>query len=97
MEENIDVLAQLAGKLGLLNVPLFMFQERHDPVAKAAFTELSRLSGGAYCQFDSASADQLKELLKAVAIYAAGGLKALQDFSAVASSGVKLIEQQLRK
>ena len=97
MEENIHVLAQLAGKLGLLNVPLFMFQERHDPVAKAAFTELSRLSGGAYCQFDSASADQLKELLKAVAIYAAGGLKALQDFSAVASSGVKLIEQQLRK
>ena len=97
MEENIDVLAQLAGKLGLLNVPLFMFQERHDPVAKAAFTELSRLSSGAYCQFDSASADQLKELLKAVAIYAAGGLKALQDFSAVASSGVKLIEQQLRK
>ena len=97
MEENIDVLAQLAGKLGLLNVPLFMFQERHDPVAKAAFTELSRLSGGAYCQFDSASADQLKELLKAVAIYAAGGLKALQDFSAGASSGVKLIEKQLRK
>ena len=28
MEENIDVLAQLAGQLGLLNVPLFMFQER---------------------------------------------------------------------
>jgi len=97
MEENIDLLAQLAGKLGLLNVPLFMFQERSDPVAKAAFKELSRLSGGAYSQFDSASADQLKDLLKAVAIYAAGGLKALQNFSAGSSSGVKLIEQQLRK
>lgn len=97
MEENIDLLAQLAGKLGLLNVPLFMFQERNDPVAKAAFKELSRLSGGAYSQFDSASADQLKDLLKAVAIYAAGGLKALQNFSAASSSGVKLIEQQLRK
>lgn len=97
MEENIDLLAQLAGKLGLLNVPLFMFQERRDPVAKAAFQELSRLSGGAYSQFDSASADQLKELLKAVAIYAAGGLKALQDFSAASSSGVKLLERQLSK
>jgi len=97
MEENIDLLAQLAGKLGLLNVPLFMFQERNDRVARAAFEELSRLSGGAYSQFDSASADQLKDLLKAVAIYAAGGLKALQNFSAGSSSGVKLIEKQLRK
>lgn len=97
MEENIDLLAQLAGKLGLLNVPLFMFQERGDPVAKAAFKELSRLSGGAYSQFDSASADQLKELLRAVAIYAAGGLKALQNFSAGSGGNVKLLEQQLRK
>jgi len=97
MEEDIDLLAQLAGKLGLLNVPLFMFQERNDPVAMAAFKELSRLSGGAYFQFDSASADQLKDLLRAVAIYAEGGLKALQKFSAASSSGVKLIEQQLRK
>ena len=97
MEENIDLLAQLAGKLGLLNVPLFMFQERRDPVAKAAFQEMSRLSGGAYSQFDSASAEQLKELLRAVAIYAAGGLKALQNFSAGSSAGVKLLEQQLKK
>lgn len=96
MEENIDILAQLAGKLGLLKIPLFMFQERNDPVARQAFMELSRLSGGAYSQFDSASADQLKELLKAVAIYAAGGLKALQDFSKKSSKSVKLLEQQLK-
>ncbi len=96
MEENVDLLAQLAGKLGLLNVPLFMFQERSDPVTKAAFQELARLSGGAYSQFDSASADQLKELLRAVAIYAAGGLKALQNFSAGSSGSVKLLEKQLR-
>ena len=41
MEENIDVLAQLAGQLGLLNVPLFMFQERGDPVARQAFMAVS--------------------------------------------------------
>jgi hypothetical protein len=98
MEENIDLLAQQAGQLGLLNVPLFMFQERGDPVARAAFKELSRLSGGAYSQFDSASADQLKDLLRAVAVYAAGGLKALQDFSKSSAAGsVKLLEQQLKK
>ena len=96
MEENVDILAQLAGKLGLLNVPIFMFQERGDPVARKAFIEMSRLSGGAYAQFDKASADHLKELLKAVAIYAAGGLKALQDFSKSSSQDVKLLERQLK-
>lgn len=96
MEENIDLLAQLAGKLGMLNIPLFMFQERNDPITMAAFKELSRLSGGAYAQFDSASATQLKELLRAVAIYAAGGLKALQNFSKDSSGSIKLLERQLR-
>ena len=96
MEENIDVLAQLAGQLGLLNVPLFMFQERGAPVARQAFMDMSRLSGGAYSQFDSASAEQLKDLLKAVAIYAAGGLKALENFSKTSNKNVKLLEQQLK-
>ena len=96
MEENVDILAQLAGKLGLLNIPIFMFQERGDPVARKAFIEMSRPSGGAYAQFDKASADHLKELLKAVAIYAAGGLKALQDFSKSSSQDVKLLERQLK-
>ena len=96
MEENIDVLAQLAGKLGLLNIPLFMFQERGDPAVRQAYVELSRLSGGAYSQFDSASAEQLKELLKAVAVFAAGGFQALQDFSKTSSEAVKLLERQLK-
>ena len=96
MEENIDVLAQLAGQLGLLNVPLFMVEEGGDPVARKAFMDMSRLSGGAYSQFDSASAEQLKDLLKAVAIYAAGGLKALENFSKTSNKNVKLLEQQLK-
>ena len=96
MEENIDLLAQSAGKLGMLNVPLFLFQERGDPATRAAFMELCRLSGGAYSQFDAASAAQLGELLKAVAIYAAGGLKALSDFSKSSGENVKLLERQLK-
>ncbi len=96
VEESLDRLAHLAGKLGLLNVPVFMFQEQGDPVARQAFMEISRLSGGAYCQFDRASAGQLRELLKAVAIYAAGGLKALEDFSKGSNAEVKLLQQQLK-
>jgi len=96
MEENIDRLANLAGQLGVLNVPLFIFQERGDPQVRQAFKELCRLSGGAYSQFDSASADQLRDLLRAVAVYAAGGLKALQNFSQKSGQSVKLLEQQLK-
>lgn len=96
MEENLDRLAQLAGELGLLNVPLFMFQERNDPIARQAFLELSRLSGGAYSQFDSGSVAQLKALLEAVAVYAAGGLKALQDHSKHSPESVKLLLQQIK-
>lgn len=95
MEENPDVLADLAGKLGLLNIPIFVFQERNDPVAKQCFLEMARLSSGAYSQFDNASADVLKELLKAVAVFAAGGYKALENFSRTSVPEVKLLQQQL--
>jgi len=96
MEENLDLLAQQAGRLGLLNIPLFMFQERGDPGARRAFMEMCRLSGGAYSQFDSGSAEQLRDLLQAVAVYAAGGLKALRDYSSRSGQSVKLLEQQLK-
>lgn len=96
MEESADVLCQRAGELGLLNVPLFMFQEGDDPGARRCFKEMARLSGGAYAPFDHRSADQLRDLLKAVAIYASGGLKALQDFSQRAHPDVRLLGHQLK-
>jgi hypothetical protein len=73
MEEGIDGLCALAGELGLLGVPAFMFQEGHDPVAERAFKEIARLSNGAWCRFDAGAAAQLRELLRAAAAYAAGG------------------------
>jgi hypothetical protein len=82
MEEAIDDLCAAAGELGLLGVPVFMFQEGGDPVAEGAYREIARLSRGAYCRFDTGSAHQLGELLRAVAAYAAGGIKALSDLSA---------------
>src|SRR4051812_32191804 len=59
MEEDIDELCDLAGKLGVLGVPVFVFQEGSDPVATRAFPQIARLSGGAWCRFDSGSAQQL--------------------------------------
>lgn len=80
VEENVDRLAKLAGDLGLLGVPVFVFHEGGEAVARRSFEEIARLSGGAYCPFDAASADALRDLLAAVATFAVGGRKALEDF-----------------
>ena len=96
MEEAIDSLCQGAGELGLLGVPVFMFQEGDDPVAENAYREIARLSHGAYCRFDAGSAHQLGELLRAVAAYAAGGLKALTELSKQRSPGAQKLLAQLK-
>lgn len=80
-EEDIDRVCHRAGELGLSGVPAFMFQEGANPIAANAFRQFAKLSGGAYCPFDEASAGQLAELLRAVAVFAAGGQRALADFS----------------
>jgi hypothetical protein len=79
MEEDVDRLCDLAGELGLRNVKAFMFHDGRDQNAERAFREIARLTGGAYLPFSSTSASELKELLGAVATYAAGGRKALED------------------
>ncbi len=81
VEEDVDKLGVLAGQLGMLGVPAFMFHEGNDPIAAFAFKQIATLSGGAYCSFDAASAQTLKDLLNAVAIFAAGGRKALEDLA----------------
>lgn len=81
VEEGADALCGLAGKLGLLGVPVFIFHEGGDPVARRCFEEIARLTKGAYCPFDSSSAEMLRDLLAAVAAFAAGGRAALEDFA----------------
>lgn len=96
MEKSIDHLCQAAGELGLLGVPVFMFQEGNDAIAENAYREIARLSRGAYCRFDVGSAHQLGELLRAVAAYAAGGIKALTQLSKNRSSGAQKLLSQLK-
>jgi len=95
MEEDIDKLCHHAGELGLLGVPVFMFHEGGEPVARRAFEQIARLSGGAYCPFDASSAQQLKELLSAVAVFAAGGRPALADYSRGKGEVVRQLSYQV--
>ncbi len=96
LEEDVDRLGQRAGELGVLGVPVFVFHEGGDPLVRRAFEEIARLSGGAYCPFDAGSAAQLRELLGAVAVYAAGGRKALLEFGRKSSSShVRLLTGQV--
>lgn len=78
MEENLDELAEKAGCLGLRGVPAFVFQEGHDAGAEHAFKEIARLSKGAWFRFDGKAAATLSRLLSAVAVFATGGIKALE-------------------
>jgi hypothetical protein len=96
MEEKVDDLCAYAGELGLRGVPVFMFQEGGDPVAESAYREVARLSRGAYCRFSAGAAHELGELLRAVAAYAAGGLKALTSLSARNDPGAQKLLAQLK-
>jgi hypothetical protein len=78
MEEEIDDLADKAGRLGMRGVPVFAFQEGRDPSVEASFKEIARLSKGAWFRFDRNAASTLSKLLSAVAVFASGGLKALE-------------------
>src|SRR5271163_151669 len=93
MEESIDDLCGKAGELGLLKVPVFMFQEGHDGTAEHAFREIARLTGGAWCRFDPGAAAQLRDLLRAAAAYAAGGREALLRLAKTGSGAANLIGQ----
>lgn len=97
VEEDADALAQAAGALGLLATPVFCFHEGGDPQARRALEAIARLSGGAYCPFDARSAATLKELLAAVATFAAGGRPALEDFAKRHGGATLLLTNQLRK
>jgi len=78
VEEPPDTLCEIAGHMGLLNIPLFIFQEGQDYQVARTFRQMADLSGGAYAPFNLQSREQLKNLLSAVAVFATGGKSAVQ-------------------
>jgi hypothetical protein len=95
VEESADQLAGLAGQLGLQGLPAFVFQEGRDPLAERTLRQIARLSGGAYAPFDAGSPQVLRDLLSAVAVYAAGGRKALTEFGHSRGGAVLQLTHQM--
>jgi hypothetical protein len=57
--------------------PAFVFQEGDDERVAGIYAEIARITGGASCRFDADASQRLADLLKAVAAFATGGIKAL--------------------
>lgn len=94
VEENAATLESLAGKCRLMGLPLFIFQEGDDPTAQRSFKAMAQVSGGAYEYFDQGSAQRLRDLLAAVARYAAGGRAALENQQ---TAGARRLLEQLSR
>jgi hypothetical protein len=90
-EENPHTLYNEARELGL---PCFLFQEGTDERVGEIYAEIAKISGGAHCTFDANAAQRLGDLLKAVAAFAAGGVKAL---AAQNSEAGRLLLAQVKK
>lgn len=94
-EEKADEVCHRAGELGVLGVPVFVFHEGGDATAGRIFPQIAKLSRGAYCRFDGDSPQQLRDLLSAVAVYAAGGRKALAELGRRQGGAVLQLTHQL--
>jgi hypothetical protein len=90
MEEKAGSLYDAAAGLP----PMFLFQEGHDPLVEETFKQLARLTRGAYSQFSPNSAHELRELLKAAAAFAIGGLTALTNQN---SEGARKLLRHLKE
>ena len=92
-EEPREHLVPLARRLSDLKIPIFLFQEGRNPESEMIFRELAQVTGGAFCRFDQNSSRQLGELLRAVAAFAVGGVRALEKQG---SDAARLLLRQIR-
>lgn len=78
-EEDPQELYSIAGRLGLIGVPVFLFQEGFESDTSAIFGEIARRTKGVHIPFTPGSAQAFAELLNTVAAYAAGGITAVNQ------------------
>lgn len=91
-EETPHDLYAEARELGV--PPTFMFQENNDERVSEIYAEIARITGGAHCRFDAGAAQRLADLLKAIAVFVVGGIKALADQKTEAA---RLLLTQIKK
>lgn len=99
-EEDPREAVELAQQLKLKGVRCFIFHDTSSQeqgydteAARTAFDEIARITGGALLPFDETSPDLVRELLAAIAIYAAGGMKALQQKTKLLPAARLLLER----
>lgn len=95
-EEDVDQVGHEAGQLGLLGLPVFVFQEGSDRTASRLFPQIAKLTRGAHCMFDRNSPEELKRLLGAVAAYAAGGREALLKYGREKGGAAARLTHQIK-
>ena len=86
VEDPLDILIGEAAELRQLKTPVFAFLEGSNPEAEKGFRAIAKGSNGAFGRFNAGSAKQLGELLRAVSVFAAGGITALQKRTDPAST-----------
>jgi len=77
-EEHIESVLAVARELGRAGVRVFMFQEGDNAEARKAFEAIAAATKGAYAPFREGSADQLRDLLKALAVFVVSGVEGLK-------------------
>jgi hypothetical protein len=78
----------------LVGVPVFLFQEGNNPEVTRIYAEIATITGGAHSKFDIDAAQRLADLLRAVAAFAVGGVKALTSQTTKAA---RLLLTQIKK
>ncbi len=97
VEESADLILAAAGQLAVRGVPVFIFHEGGMEPAGSVFRQIASITRGAYSVFDANSPQQLRDLLKAVAIFAAGGRKALESYGKKAGGVALALTHQIGK
>ena len=101
-EEDAGEAKALATQLKLKGVPCFMFHEAArageglDPYlgeARDVFGMIAQLTGGVLLPFDATAPDKVQELLEAIAMYAVGGIKLLEQQARQLPAAKLLLEQ----
>ena len=86
--------AELYAAARELGAKVFLFQEGSNEQIGKIYAEIARITGGAHCKFDAAAAQRLADLLKAVAAFATGGIRALADQK---TATARLLLTQIKK
>jgi len=99
-EEDSTLAIELSQQLKLRGVRCFMFHDTTSAgqgydvqTAATIFASIAQITGGALLPFDENSPDLVKALLEAIAVYAAQGIKALEQKRASLPAARLLLEQ----